>query len=103
MAKAIATITGRVVVVVTPERRAERGFAAAMFSLIAEGLRVDLSPRTPDGLAKPRHLSAYLRALAATLDERQQSMLLAAYLRAVPSPSSRLLYQTDFRAAGLKV
>ena len=102
MAKAIATITGRVVVVVTPERRAERGFAAAMFSFVAEGLRVDLSPRTPDGLAKPRPLSAYLRALAATLDERQQSLLLSAYLRAVPSPSSRLLYQADFRAAGLK-
>jgi hypothetical protein len=102
VAKALATITGRVVVVVTPQRRSERGFAAAMFALVAEGLRVDLAVRTPDGLAKPKHLSAYLRTFATTLDERQQSALLGAFIRSVPSASSRQLYQADFRAAGLK-
>jgi hypothetical protein len=70
--------------------------------LARAGLRARIAAMRPDAIGAPVPAAAYLTRLAAKTDNYPaKDALLLPWLDAQPSPSTRALYEADFRAKGL--
>lgn len=77
--------------------------ATATLTLLARaGLRARLAAMRVDAIGAPVPAAAYLARLAAKIEGRPgRDALLGRWLDALPSASTRALYEADFRAKGL--
>jgi hypothetical protein len=77
--------------------------AVETLTLLARaGLRARLAAMRPDAIGTPVPAAAYLARLAAKIEGRPgRDALLGRWLDALPSPSTRALYEADFRSKGL--
>ena len=70
--------------------------------LARAGLRARIAAMRPDAIGTPVPAAAYLARLAAKAESNPaRDGILLPWLDALPSPSTRALYEADFRAKGL--
>jgi hypothetical protein len=102
VAAALAERAPHVVLITTAARRAAPGYRADLLRLVRTGVRVSIADVRPDGLGPPAPLFRFM-ARAAARDPKSGSAALRDFLAAVPSNSTRALYEAELKSTGLLV
>lgn len=100
-ATALASLVSEVILAAAPGTSAAEA-VESLGILARAGLRARIAAMRPDAIGTPVPAATYLARLAAKAESHPaREGLLLSWLDALPSPSTRALYEADFRNKGL--